>query len=79
MSIANPNNPNNLSIYICTDQHGHYPVGFAAVVVAVSESQARALLKRAIKKEGLTPDEDIVLEKVELDVPKARVLVNGDY
>lgn len=65
-------------IWTCVDHDGHYPVGVASVVVAATESDARALLDAALKTEGLVPD-DYTLERISADEPCAYVLNNGDY
>lgn len=54
-----------MKIYSCTF-NGHWPVGAAAIIVAPDKDAAKALMKAALKEQGLdvkNPD----LELVEVD------------
>lgn len=68
-------------IYTNTKAEGHYPVGFAAVVVALSPDHAAAVLRPKMEAYGLNPDsvkpEDF--EVVGDGTPHAIILNDGNY
>lgn len=69
-----------MNVYTNTTFEGHNPVGTAAVVVAVNQSQAANLLEQELIKHGLfvtiKPEEMILVDRTNCNV---RVLRNGDY
>lgn len=69
-----------LKLFTCTEFEGHYPVGVAAVVLAVDETQAAAMLEEVLCITGLPqailPTQ---LEEVSLLKPSVQILCNGDY
>lgn len=69
-----------MRVWTCNDFKGYWPVGSAAVVVADSESEARAALDDELRRMGLDGlrDRD---EVVELDTtsPRVSVLWDGNY
>lgn len=67
-----------MKVFTCSDAKGHWPVGFGAVVVAQDEESARKILNVDLINEGLKPD-DFTLQEISLELPQARILVNGDY
>ncbi len=75
-----------LKVYTCTTFKGFWPVGAAAVVVAVHRGHALIILRDALKAHGLSGkkngDEELTLEDlVEISTSSAdvRILVDGDY
>jgi len=67
-----------MMVFTCTDHDGHWPVGVASVVIAVSEDQARKLLDAELTRRGLRPG-GYTLERMSLIEPRAVVLCDGDY
>lgn len=73
-----------MNLYTCTDFEGFYPVGFAAIVIAEDEVEARKLFEEAVVKECLQLQDKFgrphlyTLELVPT-IAHARILVNGDY
>lgn len=68
-----------MNVYTCNDHDGHWPVGTASVVVAKDEAEARDLLRRVLKDQGLNPNEPFTLKLLETTAPVVRVLCDGDY
>lgn len=66
-----------MRVFISADFTGHWPVGSAAVVIAESAEQARALLTEELRQHGLKFDG--TLDEVKADEPKAIVMRDGDY
>lgn len=66
-------------LWVCTDHAAHYPVGCASIVMANSENDARVLLKAALKESGLNPEEGFTLVELNISMPFARVLCDGNY
>jgi len=67
-----------MRVWTCSDAKGHYPVGFAAVIVATDEIEAQAQFAMAMLDEGLDPYSGHLIE-LDLTTVKATILVNGDY
>ena len=69
-----------MEVWTNTSCAGHYPVGFAAVVVAETKDRAAELLNDTKEKQGLSRDAEA---KDFLRIPVHReyadILVNGDY
>lgn len=69
-----------MNVYTNKTFEGHHPVGTAAVVVAVNQSQAASLLEQELIKHGLfviiKPEEMILVDRTNCNV---QVLSNGDY
>jgi len=66
-----------MKVWTCNTFWGHWPVGTAAVVIAETEADARALLDAEIRRGGLRG-----LRADDVLVPLssgARVLRDGDY
>ena len=70
-----------MNVYTCDNHSQHYPVGCASIVVAEDEEQAHTLLDDELKSDGLEPYEiePYTLVKVDVDIPKATILVDGNY
>jgi hypothetical protein len=70
-----------LRAFTCTDHEAMWPVGVASYVVAEDEVQARKLLDLALQARRLRPYADFpyTLVEIDLDLPHARVLRDGDY
>lgn len=68
-----------MRVWTCTDFQGHWPVGTAAVVVSSSRETAFALLYAELQKQGLTLEQTALIEELDIDVPAALILNNGDY
>lgn len=71
-----------MNVYACNDAEGHWPVGFAAVVVAESEADARNLLWHEMLAKGLgdkNASNRWHLWKLDLTQPTACILVDGEY
>lgn len=64
-------------IFVCNDFHGHWPVGTAAVIVAVCESDARRYLVNELERRGLCTN-DFTLRDITGFVG-AEVLCDGNY
>lgn len=69
-----------MAVWTNTRCTGHWPVGFAAVVVAHTSLQATELLNAQLVAQGLaasaTPDQFVRIDEQE---PGAIILVNGEY
>ena len=68
-----------LKVWKCTDHDFHYPVGVASIVVAATKQRATTLLKNKIKEHGLKWTGEETLEEIDLTVPAAHVLQDGNY
>jgi hypothetical protein len=68
-----------MNIYTCTDHDGFYPVGAASVVVANTEDEARQLLVAALNDHGLKGEKPFILRRININTPRAFILVDGDY
>lgn len=68
-----------MKLFTCTDHAYHWPVGVASVVVARDETEARVLLQRALADDHLDPAHPFTLQEIDLSIPSAKVLCNGDY
>ncbi len=72
-----------MKLFYSTDHEGHWPVGVASVVIAENVSEARRLLTEALAGEGLRSQssrgEGFTLREVDLTIPQAIILNNGDY
>lgn len=71
-------------VYVTTEFTGHYPVGTAAVVIAPNTVIAAWLLNEELIKEGLKPtakpeNMEYLITALEYSMPRARILVNGNY
>lgn len=66
-----------MRIFVCTDHMGHYPVGVASIVLAPSKAEANQLLAAELSKQGL--DGPFTLQEIHSDIPKALVLLDGNY
>lgn len=67
-----------MNVYYCKDHDGHWPVGACSIIVAGNPAQARDLLEAALRAEGLETT-DFTIQAVDLNVPRATILLNGDY
>lgn len=83
MSEAHQRAPKQLAdptrLWVCTDHDGHYPVGVASIVMANSVEEAKLLMDQALREQGLSPHKAYSLLELNISVPFARVLCNGDY
>lgn len=68
-----------MNIYVCTDHDGHYPVGVCSVVVAASETEARDLLRAELHEHGLDETKPFTLRPLNIERPRAFLLLDGDY
>ena len=68
-----------MNLYVCTDHDGHYPVGVCSIVVAASEAEARDLLVPELRSHGLDPNKPFSLRLINMEKPRAFVLLDGDY
>jgi hypothetical protein len=68
-----------MKVFTCDDHAGHYPVGVASVIVAIDEASAVELLTEELYSQGLDPTLGFTLQELDLRVPKALVINNGDY
>ncbi len=76
---VNPTVVPKMRLYTCTDHQCHWPVGVASIVLATDEDEARKLLYTALEKCGLTKHEAFTLEEVDMNIPSAYVLRDGEY
>ena len=67
-----------LRVWTCKGFEGYWPVGTAAVVVAVSMSEAARLLEGELGKLGLTQSVELTFEELDLGIPHAKVLLDGN-
>ena len=68
-----------MRVWTTKDFTGHWPVGAAAVVVAEDERITKLTMDKALMVDGLDPTEGYTLVELDLDVPGAVILVNGEY
>lgn len=69
-----------LKVYTCDSFTGHYPVGTAAVIVAMNERDASAFLNLALMQQGLPSDvQSEQMTEVDISMQQAIILNNGDY
>jgi len=66
-------------LWISTNHGGFWPVGVASIVMANSEEEARKLMDRTLHEAGLLPEKGYTLLELNISMPFARVLCNGDY
>ena len=66
-------------LWICIDHATHYPVGGASIVMADNEIDARLLLKSALRESSLDDTKPFTLIELNISVPFARVLCDGNY
>lgn len=67
-----------MRVFTCVDHDGHW-VGVASVIVANNEVDATALLRAALREQGLSENAPFTLQPLALDTRRAIVLQNGDY
>lgn len=70
-----------MQIYTNTEAESHYPVGFAAIVVAPSREVAASLLRAKMVEHGLKPDSVKAEDFTEVTTASAYaiILVDGNY
>lgn len=68
-----------MKVFTCTTFEGCYPVGTAAVVVALDEAEAVRLLGLELAKRGLRLSSDDIFMEIPLHQTAAIVLRDGDY
>lgn len=70
-----------MNVWTSTDFAGHWPVGTAAVVVAETEDDARALLDEELALYGLgaSAAQGYTLKHLPMFRPAAVVLADGNY
>lgn len=69
-----------MKVFTCTTFRGHWPVGTAAVVVAVDAAQAESALRKMLEKHGLPQDgEELVMVEVDTRTEAVIILRDGDY
>lgn len=68
-----------MKVFTCVDHDGFYPVGVASVIVAESKDRARSLLDAALVVRGLKIDKNCTFQELNIEVPNAYVLRDGDY
>ena len=70
-----------MNIYVSIDHDSHYPVGCCSVVVAESEHVAKLLLDEQLIERRLKPSRQnpYTLRKINSEIPRAFVLLDGDY
>lgn len=67
-----------MQVFVCTDHDGHYPVGVCSVVVAEDEEKARALLVAELTTHGLKAGKGFSLRRLNIEQPRAFVILDGD-
>ncbi|MDQ0091658.1 hypothetical protein J2T12_005098 [Paenibacillus anaericanus] len=67
-----------MKVFTCNDHEGHYPVGTASVIISENEQQASLLLKTQLKQRGIS-NETFTLKEIDLAMPRAIVLCDGNY
>ena len=70
-----------MPLYTNTTATGHYPVGFAAIVLAKDKHNAAAKLNAELREQGL-PGYAKAKDMIEFPIgpqDDVRVLCNGDY
>lgn len=69
-----------MKVYTCTAFTGHYPVGTAAVIIAVSRIEAHKMLVKELEKYGLAQDvKEADIEQVSLGRASVYILRDGNY
>lgn len=68
-----------MNVYVCSDHDGHWPVGVCSVVVAEDEAYARELLALELRTHGLKPEKGFTLRRLNTEVARAFVILDGDY
>ena len=68
-----------MKLWTCTDHDSVYPIGVASIVLAEDKEQARRLLARRLRANGLNPDKGFTLTEIHMDQPRAIVLRDGNY
>lgn len=69
-----------LKVFTCVGFKGHWPVGTSAVVVATDLLAATQSLTATLKAHGLPQDREALnVVEIDLSVPGAHILQNGDY
>lgn len=68
-----------MKIWTCKGFTGMYAVPTAAVVVARYKDEATRLMRALLTENGLDPDQSFILVQVDVSVPHAVMLSNGDY
>lgn len=68
-----------MRVWTTKDFKGHWPMGAAGVVVACCEEHARQQFDMALAVDGLDPSDGYELVEIDLGVPGALILVNGEY
>lgn len=63
-----------MRVFICTRLWG-----WAAIIVAETEEQARGLLNIELAAHGLDPSKPYTLRELDTTTPAAQVLLDGDY
>lgn len=69
-----------MKVWTCNNFTGHWPVGTAAVIAALTREQAVGLLADKLCGEGLSQEiklEDV--EELDLAKPNCVILCNGEY
>lgn len=68
------------NVFVCTGFTGHWPIGTAAVVVALTSEEAADLLNKELIHRGLigdaTPD---AMAEISIFTKRAFVLNDGNY
>lgn len=67
-----------MRVFTCTDHDGYWPVGVASLVVASTEDDARLMLQAELDNKNLGKG-SFTLQEVDLLIPKATILLDGDY
>lgn len=69
-----------MNVYTTTKFKGHYPIGSAAVITATSKEHAVELLEAELTRIGLAQKITVdQIEELDVAMPKAVVLVDGNY
>jgi hypothetical protein len=69
-----------MKVFVNRRCEGHYPVGFAAIVIATDEREATDQLNRALSIAGLPETaHHSQFEEVPTEVRCAMILVDGNY
>lgn len=67
-----------MKLFTCVDHAYFWPVGVASVVVARDKDEAIRLLQRALDERGLKRV-PFTLQEMDLTIPGAKVLCDGNY
>ena len=69
-----------MNVFTCTQASGHWPVGFAAVVVAETQLEAARMLEKALVEAGLAqPIPARWMKVLPLSQPIVQILHDGNY